>query len=78
MESLVVAVLILGTTLILSGPTSLYLSFREETSFFVLAFFSLLAITSGIYWSWNPSGARWLGLISVGLGAFALYRRINF
>lgn len=78
MGSMVAATLVLGIILFASGPISLYLSYQKDFPLFLVGFFSLMSIFSGFYWSRFPSGARWIGLIAIGLGILSFCRRINF
>lgn len=77
MESLARLVVIMVLVLLGLGPLALALSYLEKMPFFTVAVAGLLSIAIGVYWTTIPTAARWMGLIPIVLGAFAIYRRLD-
>lgn len=77
MESLARLVVIMILVLLALGPLALVLAFFEKTPFIIVLFFGILAISAGVYWSTIPTAARWMGLIPILLGGFAIFKRLN-
>lgn len=77
MESLARLVVIMVLVLLGLGPLALALSFFDKIPFILVLFFGILAISVGVYWATIPTAARWMGLIPIVLGGFAIWKRLN-
>ena len=77
MESLARLVMVMVLVLLGLGPFALALSYLEKMPFFTVVVTGLLSIVIGVYWTTIPTAARWMGLIPIVLGAYAIYRRLD-